>query len=102
MAINLFAALGRDQVDIVLVFLRCNAWLNFAAHSQNGFLRNGRGNKQVFARHSKVALLIIRRNTPLVTESDQYVIPGPLAPDACDLRVYRAWRVAAGERNPKF
>src|SRR6266576_4082441 len=85
MLINWLIALGSDGVQLVFVLLRCDLWINFAAHTHDRFLRNGSRHKKIFSRHSEVALRIIRRHATLVSEGETDRLP---------------WKIMRIHRNP--
>src|SRR6516225_3364657 len=73
--INWFTALDDDGGQFVFVLLRCDLRIYFAAHTHDRFLRDGRRHEKVFARHSEVALRIIRCHATLVSKSEPNSIP---------------------------
>ena len=56
--INWFAVLSGNRVELLFVFVRGDLRINFASHSHDRFLGNGCRRKEIFARHSEVALRI--------------------------------------------
>src|SRR6476646_2558538 len=68
--INWLTTPGGDGVQLVFVLLRCDLRINFATHTHDRFFRDGSRHKKIFARHSEVALRIIRRNATLVSEGE--------------------------------
>jgi hypothetical protein len=87
---------------MVLVFLRCDLRINFAAHAQNRFFRNCGWRQESFARHPEVAVFIIRWHAALVSERDVNQLPRQIMRDPGKPRVNWQWRVSARERNPEF
>src|SRR5947208_2907658 len=68
-SINLFAATSRQKIELILVFLRRDLWIEFTAHPHNRFLRNGGGREKGFACHTKIALSVIRWDAAFISKS---------------------------------
>src|SRR6266849_5463893 len=81
--INVFAALRRQKVEMILIFLGRNLWLDLAAHPHDRSVGQVRGNKKRLVSHAVVALLVIRRNAAFVAKSNKDSFP---------------WQIAAGAR----
>src|SRR4051812_3801550 len=101
-AINRFAALRRQKIEAVLIFLGGKLRIDFASNPGDRFLRDRGQDKERFARHSEVALLISRRHAAFVAESEINAVPWKLAPDAGKLCVNRPRRISAGKCDPKL
>src|SRR5882757_8091010 len=93
--INWLTAPGGDGVQLVFVLLRCDLRIDFAAHTHDRFFRNGRRNKKIFARHSEVALWIIRRHATLVSEGEADRLPRKIMRLRRNSGVNRGWCVPA-------
>src|SRR5262245_28806930 len=100
--INSLTAFYRDVVQLVFVLVCCDLWIDFAAHTHDRFFRNGSRHKKIFARHSEVALRIIRRHATLVSKGEPNPIPREIVPLGRNSSVNRRWSVPARERDPKF
>src|SRR5439155_27250964 len=94
-SINLFATLGRQKIEIVLILLGRDMGIDLTAHSHDRFFRNACRNEKGFTRHSKIALRVIWRNTALVAERDQNSFPRQVTPDPRDLGIDWPRRVSA-------
>src|SRR6266568_9454789 len=100
--IDVFAALRRQKVEMILIFLRRNLWLELAAHPHDRFVGQVRGNNKRLASHAVVALLVIRRNAAFVAKSNERSFPRQIAADTRQFRVNRARRVPAGKGDAKL
>jgi hypothetical protein len=58
-SVNVFAALCRQEIKLILVFPRRDFRIDFTAHSHNRFFGNGGRDKERFARHPEIALRVI-------------------------------------------
>src|SRR6266403_5678820 len=93
--INSLTAPGSDGVQLVFVLLRCDLRIDFAAHTHDRFLRNGSRHKKIFARHSEVALRIIRRHATLVSEREPNRLPRKIMCVDRNPGINRSWCVPA-------
>src|SRR5215216_856568 len=100
--INRLTALAGDGVQLVFVLLRCDLRIDFAAHTHDRFLRNSSRHKKILARHSEVALRIIRRHATLVSKSEADRLPWKIMRIHCNPGIHRSRRLPAGERDSKF
>src|SRR5215470_7413943 len=58
--------------------------------------------KKIFARHSEIALWIVRRHTTFVAECEANRLPAKITPSRRNARVNRRGRLPAREGDPKF
>src|SRR4029453_9619950 len=93
--VNELTATCSKGAQLVFVLLRCDLRINFAAHAHDRFLRNGSGHQKIFARHSEVALWIIRRHATLVSEREPTRFPWKITRFCGDPSVNRRWSVPA-------
>jgi hypothetical protein len=93
--INWLIALGGDYGKLVFVLLRCDLRINFTAHAQDRFLGNASRHKKIFARHSEVALRIIRPHATLASEREANPIPPKIMRLRRNPRANRRWSVPA-------
>src|SRR5215471_7196545 len=100
--INSLTVFGSDGIQLVFVLLSCKLRIDFAAHTHDRFFRNASRHKKIFARHSEVALWIIRRHATLVSKREANRLPRKIMCLRCDPVVNRCWSVSARERDPKF
>src|SRR5215831_15129153 len=100
--INSLTALDGDGVQLVFIFLRCDLRIDFAMHTHDRCLRNGSRYKKIFARHSEVALRIIRRDATLVSEGEPNPIPRQIMSLGRNSGVDWRRSVPARERDPKL
>src|SRR5881397_2445199 len=100
--VNWFAAFAGHKVELVFVLLRRDLRIDFAAHAQDRFFRNGSRRKKSFPRHPEVALFIVGWNTALISERDTNQVPRQIMRDRRKPRVNRPRRVSARERNAKL
>jgi|SRR6516165_6908517 len=100
--INWFAVLSGNAVELLFVLVRGDFRINFAPHSHDRFLRNGGRRKKIFARHSEVALRIVRGHAPLVSKREANFIPRKIMGLGCNSRVHGCRRVPARECNPEL
>ena len=68
MPVNRFASLCGQKIELILVFLCRDLWIDLAAHTQDRFLRNCARREKSFPSHSEIALWIIRGDATLVSE----------------------------------
>src|SRR5437867_4409605 len=93
--INWLTAPRGDGVQLVFVLLRCDLRIDFAAHTHDRFFRNGSRHKKIFARHSEVALRIIRRYATLVSEGEADELPRKIMRIHRNPGINRGWCVPA-------
>src|SRR5437763_7318860 len=93
--INRLTPISGNGVQLVFVLLRCDLRINFAAHTHDRFLRNGSRHKKIFARHSEVALWIVRRHATFVSEREPNPIPRKIMRLRRNPGVNRRWSVPA-------
>src|SRR2546427_494826 len=66
MSVSFFTALHGQKIEMILVFLRRDLWVDLTTHPGDRSFGNCRWNKKIFARHPIIASLVFRRNTALI------------------------------------
>src|SRR6266403_5090735 len=101
-SIDGFAALRRQNIEMIFIFTGCNLRVDFTAHARNRFFGDSCGHEETFIGHPEVALWVIRWHAAFVAEGDLNQLPWQIACNRREPRVNRPWRIPARKRNPEL
>src|SRR5207248_10227961 len=97
-----FSTLPSKPIKVVLIFLGGDLRIEFAAHPHDRFFRDRPGHEKRLARHSEIALRIVRRHATLVAKGKADTLPRKVSRNPGEFRINRQRRVASRQRNSEF